>query len=248
MQKFHGNPNQIRFHPIMINLATNICAGMKLEDFKDFCPMFFPTIRTVQRGRAKVATREGSDPKVYARVPEMLGFSTEEDMFVHWIFDEVKLTSGLVWNARNDDFRGLCCGKTGSVEDLKDLLEDLVFDTTPTTKDDSNSDGIYCNQWLARNPYGTTLVAEFFYNDGNLNGNEVMRQFLQVSTSAALVGLKTVGLVSDMGGSNDRFYSYLRDGKTIDVTNEWPIDQVVVQNPINPNTPQGKCTHGQVKC
>ena len=159
----------------MINLATNICTGMKLEDFKDFCPMFFPTIRTVQRGRAKVATREGSDPKVYARVPEMLGFSTEEDMFVHWIFDEVKLTSGLVWNARNDDFRGLCCGTPGNVEDLKDLLQDLYVTTntsTTTTNDNSlcsdGRDGIYCNQWLARNPYGATLVGEFFYNNGDL--------------------------------------------------------------------------------
>ncbi len=47
------------------------------------------------------------------------------------------------------------------------------------------------------------------------------------------MGLQTVGLVSDMGGSNDRFYSYLRDGSNIDVGDLWPKDQVVVANPID---------------
>ena len=105
---------------------------------------------------------------------------------------------------------------SGSVEDLKDMLEDL-YDNGPTDRGSAAgcADGIYCNQWLVRNPFGTTLVGEFFYNKGNLDGNEIMRQYLQVSTSAALVNLETIGLVSDMGGSNDRFYTYLRDGNVI---------------------------------
>jgi len=234
---FNGKTSQIRFHPVMLNLAMNLYMGMKYEDGVDHSPFVFPTVKTLQRHRALVATHEGRDPKVYARVPEMEGFRSETDMLIHWLFDEVKLTSGVMWNATNDDLRGFCCGTTGSAEDLKDLLEEL-YDTTSEEAvdcDGEGRDGIYCNQWLARNPYGTTLVGEFFYNDGNLDGNEIMRQFLQVTTSAAIANLKTVGLVSDMGGSNDRFYHYLRDGESIPASLLWPKDQVTCINPIEPN-------------
>ena len=222
-KSFTGAKNKIRFHPIMANLAMNLYMGMKYDDIVDASPFIFPSVRTIQRNRAKVATHEGTDPKVYARVSEMSGFKTDADMHVHWMFDEVKLTSGVMWNATNDDFRGLCCGTKGSVEDLKDTLEELLCEGEKITVEDDcgegGRDGIYCNQWLARNPFGTTLMGEFFYNEGNLDGNEIMRQFLQVSTSAALANLKTVGVVSDMGGCNERFYHYLRDGNTIELEN-----------------------------
>ena len=246
---FTGKNSQIRFHPVMINLAMNLYMGMNYEDGTDNAPFVFPTVKTLQRHRALVATHEGTDPKVYARVSEMEGFSSETDLLIHWMFDEVNLTSGVMWNATNDDLRGLCCGTTGDVEDLKDLLEDL-YDTGSNDMagdEGEGRDGIYCNQWLARNPYGTTLVGEFFYNEGNLDGNEIMRQFLQVSTSAALANLTTVGLVSDMGGSNDRFYHYLRDGESIPASLLWPTDHVTCLNPVNPdvNLHTWSCsTHG----
>jgi hypothetical protein len=66
-KKFVGATNEIRFHPIMANLATNLYIGMKFEDFADIAPFVFPTVRSVQRNRSKVACKEGSDPKVYAR-------------------------------------------------------------------------------------------------------------------------------------------------------------------------------------
>ena len=168
----------------------------------------------------------------------MSGFTNTVERQVQWMFDEVKLTSGVMWNAINDDMvRGLCCGNNGSAEDLKDLLQDL-FDSPAGEETEADHgpgrDGIYCNQWLARNPYGATFIGEFFYNDGDLDGNEVMRQYLQVTTSAAMMNLQTVGLLSDMGGANDRFYSYLRDGRTIQNNDLWPIDLVVVKNPVNP--------------
>ena len=231
---FRGEKHKIRIHPIMANFAMNLYMGMRYEDAVDMGPLMFPTVRTIRRNRAKVATHDGTDPKVYARVSEMEGFKTSGDILIHWMFDEVKLTSGLMWNAKNDDLRGLCCGTTGSAEDLKEMLEDLILDDT-TTNDNKEADGIYCNQWLARNPFGATLVGEFFYNQGNLDGNEIMRQFLQVSTCAAIANLETVGLVSDMGGANERFYNYLMDGRTIRPDNLWPSELDILKSPINPH-------------
>ena len=236
-KSFDGKTSQIRFHPVMINLAMNLYMGMRYEDTVDTSAFVFPTVKTLQRHRARVATHEGTDPKVYARVSEMEGFKREQEMLVHWMFDEVKLTSGVMWNATNDDLRGLCCGTTGDVEDLKDLLEDL-YDTTSnddTSNTDEGRDGIYCNQWLARNAFGTTLVGEFFYNEGNLDGNEMMRQFLQVTTSAAIANLTTIGLVSDMGGANDRFYHHLRNGESIPATLLWPTNHVSCISPVDPS-------------
>jgi hypothetical protein len=111
----------------------------------------------------------------------MAGYTTDADKQIHWLFDEVKLMNGVIWCARNNKFRGFCCGTKGGVEDLKEMLVELLCDTdgttstTPTTKTSTShatgQEGIYCNQWLARNPFGTTLFGEFFYNKGNLDGS-----------------------------------------------------------------------------
>ena len=81
-------------------------------------------------------------------------------------------------------------------------------------------------------------MAEFFLNDGgNLDGNKIMRQYLQISTSATIVGLdEMIGLVSDMGGGNDRLYTLLRnDGKKMNDDEIWPADFVTSMSPANPS-------------
>ena len=60
-KSFTGNSTQIRFHPIMANLAMLLYMGMKYEDIVDASPFVFPTVRTIQRSRAKIATQEGTD-------------------------------------------------------------------------------------------------------------------------------------------------------------------------------------------
>ena len=72
--KFGGRLNQIRFHPIMANLAMNMYIGMAYKDMVDVMPFCFPTMRTMQRSRAEIATHEGTDPKVYAKVSEKNSF------------------------------------------------------------------------------------------------------------------------------------------------------------------------------
>ena len=47
--KFGGKLNQIRFHPIMANLAMNMYIGMAYKDtMVDVLPFCFPTMRTMQ--------------------------------------------------------------------------------------------------------------------------------------------------------------------------------------------------------
>jgi len=112
---FTGKTTQFRFHPIMMNLATNIAQGLKFSALRNQAPWFFPTVRAIQRNRQKVSTHEGTDPKLYVRVPEMSGFTNTVERQVQWMFDEVKLTSGVMWNAKNDDMRGLCCNRSEAV-------------------------------------------------------------------------------------------------------------------------------------
>ena len=41
---FTGKRTQLRFHPIMMNLATNIAQGLKFSALRDKAPWFFPTV------------------------------------------------------------------------------------------------------------------------------------------------------------------------------------------------------------
>jgi hypothetical protein len=113
-------------------------------------------------------------------------------------------------------------------------------DNKPQQEDEKKDDspaGIYANQWMARNIYGSTIMCEFFYNEGSLDGNEVMRQYILVCTSLALAGLKTIGTVCDMAGGNERFFALMNDGRQIDVNHEtWPVHYVKFRNPVEPDS------------
>ena len=61
---------------------------------------------------------------------------------------------------------------------------------------------VYVNQWRFRSVHGVLHNAEFFFNDGSLDGDELLDQLTHVLLSYELVGAKVLGIVSDAGGNN----------------------------------------------
>jgi hypothetical protein len=71
---------------------------------------------------------------------------------------------------------------------------------------------VYVNQWRYRSTYGVLHNAEFFFNDGSLNGDELLDQLTHVLLSYELVGAKVLGIESDAGGNNAGLIKLLRAG------------------------------------
>ena len=62
--------------------------------------------------------------------------------------------------------------------------------------------------------------ADFFFNDGSLDGNELIRQMIQVVLSYEFIGVKIFGIVSDAGGGNSKMFRLLQGHHTI--KGPWP--------------------------
>jgi hypothetical protein len=71
---------------------------------------------------------------------------------------------------------------------------------------------VYVNQWRFRFAYGVLHNAKFFFNDGSLDGDELLDQLIPVLLSYDLVGAKVIGIVSDAGGNNAGLIKLLRAG------------------------------------
>ena len=78
-----------------------------------------------------------------------------------------------------------------------------------------------CSQW------------RFFYNKGSLDGNELIRQFIDVVCSYELMGVKIYGMVSDGGGGNTKFFNIISEYQPLN--GKW-IDGKCLRtlNPIDP--------------
>ena len=64
---------------------------------------------------------------------------------------------------------------------------------------------VYVNQWRFRSTKSITHNADFYFNKGSLDGNELVRQFIDIVTSYEMIGIKIYGMVSDGGGGNTNF-------------------------------------------
>ena len=62
--------------------------------------------------------------------------------------------------------------------------------------------------------------ADFFFNDGSLDGNELIRQMIQVVLSYEFIGVKIFGIVSDTGGGNSKMFRLLQGHHNI--KGPWP--------------------------
>ena len=56
---------------------------------------------------------------------------------------------------------------------------------------------------------------ELFFNSGNLDGDEFLREAMHVTTCLELVGVKIFAYVADAGGANKWMYNLLQKGKQI---------------------------------
>ena len=73
----------------------------------------------------------------------------------------------------------------------------------------------------------------FYFNTGSLDGNEMIRQCVDVSTAYETIRVKISSIVSDSGGGNARVFRLLREKLHIDGC--WSdINCVRFANPIDP--------------
>ena len=89
----------------------------------------------------------------------------------------------------------------------------------------------YVNQWRFRSVNGNTHNLEFWYNSGNLKGEDLLQQFHQVVMRCKTVGVRVLGMVCDAGGNNARLYKLLAGHSSLPEGGWLELEYVQVKNP-----------------
>ena len=93
------------------------------------------------------------------------------------------------------------------------MLESILFITKK--KKENTKLAVYVNQRRFRSTRGLAHNGDFYFNTGSLDGNEMIRQFIDVVISYEIIGVIIFGIVSDSGGGNEKFFKLLRDNLPI---------------------------------
>ena len=96
----------------------------------------------------------------------------------------------------------------------------------------------YVNLWRLRTTKNVAYNCEFFFNNGSLTGDELLRQFLRVVGHCELIGVSILGLLNDAAGQNVKLVDLLTSSanKTVNISaTGYPgIDTVTFANHVHP--------------
>ncbi|KAI2494045.1 hypothetical protein MHU86_20488 [Fragilaria crotonensis] len=183
----------------------------------------------------------------------------------HLMHDELKLVNDVYWNCSNNHMVGLAAS-VGEFNQLLPEIEvanlflaatnaiDKDIDTQPETHETNQvintnrrqqdamdlwltyKPAMYVNLWRLRTTKNVSYNCEFFYNNGSLTGDELLRQFLRVAGHCELIGVHILGLLNDAAGQNVKLVDLLTSADTkIAVTGYPLIENVTFANHINPS-------------
>ena len=164
--------------------------------------------------------REGGDPMIYSlfqeEVQERKGNNIDE-IIGHVMLDEVKLKNGIAYNCKSNAVTGFLPEHM----DTKNVYQNILNKSSCSTNEDSSKKAtVYANQWRFRSTLNLVHNADFFFNNGSLDGNELIRQMILVISSYEFIGVKIFGIVSDAGGGNSKMFRLLQGHNAIE--GPWP--------------------------
>jgi hypothetical protein len=186
--------------------------------------------------KSVVQVQEGIYPAVYAQFHDYLQSCNNAGKVGDWIghvmFDKVKIKCDMLWNSNSNDMLGFCSGNTDGKIILDEELEKAMSELCESEQSSESSSSMssksssstlsdpfqkehatYANQWRFRSVYGVVHNSEFFFNSGSLSGDEILRQWMHVTTCYETIGCKLYGICGDAGGSNASFLKLIREKK-----------------------------------
>ena len=155
---------------------------------------------------SKCKVRSGGDPSIYLILKYEITASPD-DIIGHIMMDEIELKNGISFNCKNKEIVSFVPQEMNT----RNMLENILH----TNKQNKNGEvtSVYANQWRFRSTKGLVHNSNFYIDNGLLNGNELVRQFIDVVTSYELIGVKIYGIVSDGGGGNTKFFNMISEYK-----------------------------------
>ena len=227
--KLDGKHGSNRFSAHTINIALSLFLRSKrgYEDLRASGLICLPSPQALSKRASKCKVQSGGDPSIYLMLKDEISASPD-DIVGHIMMDEIKLKNGISFNCKSKEIVGFIPEEM----DTKNMLENILDMNKKHKKGKVVS--VYANQWRFRSTKGLVHNSDFYFNNGSLNGNELVRQFIDVVTSYESIGIKIYGIVSDGGGGNTKIFNMISEynpGKS-----KWMNNKCLrTLNPVDPS-------------
>ena len=207
--QLNGKSKRSRYssHILNISLAMYMRSQGSYNDLRKSGAIKLPCANTVQKLTESFKVKEGYDPNVNFLLDLEKG-QHGNTIKGHLMMDEIKLKNGVLWNCSNNTVTGFVMEELNTTNMLKEILGMNDYKKIGTKQL-----AVYANQWRFRSTRGLTHNSNYYYNTGGLDGNMILSQFIDVLTTYELLGVQILGIVSDGGGSNTKFFNTLFEKK-----------------------------------
>ena len=198
--QFDGKNKQVHYCPNVLRMAISIFNKSKsaYRHLRNVQIIPIPSENRLRQIQAANKVRSGLCTQLYERANLRFGGKRLDGQL---IADEMNLTCGVVWNSVTHDIWGFVDEDMSMEHIVTNILSEQKEEQSITKK---------VNQWLYRSWSNQTFLCEYWYNNGDLNGSEMMDQFLTVLEHCELANFKVHGVCVDAGGSNHGFINLLR--------------------------------------
>ena len=192
---------QCRFSPHVINTAMSLYLRNRksYDELRHSGLLCLPDPRHLRRIGGDLKIAEGGDPMIYSMFQEEVQVRKRDninEIVGHLMLDEVKLKNGIAYNCNSNEVTGFIPEHM----DTKNVYQDILNKSTKTTDAEiSKKATVYANQWRFRSTLNLVHNADFFFNSGSLDGNELIRQMIQVIVSYEFIGVKILVLFPMLG-------------------------------------------------
>ena len=216
-QQLEGKSSQVRFSPRIMRIALSTWqrSTSAYNNLLKSKLMILPSIRELQKLKGANKIDEGFNTNTYTNFLDEISHKPKKHQKLrgHLVVDEMKLKGGVYM--RTSDNKIIAFSNSYDAFRLKGEIAALIKDgkgladiiNQNLDQDNTLHHANYVNQWKFRSVYGETRNLEFFFNDGTLDGNEMLRQFLHIIMCLDVIGVEVYGLCLDGGGSNRGFVS-----------------------------------------
>ena len=133
-----------------------------------------PTPRHLRRIGKDLKIVEGGDPLLYLMFQEEVQQRKGDNMeqiFGHLMLDEVKLKNGIAYNCNSNEVTGFIPRHM----DTKNVYQQILNKSDKSADENQmKKSTVYANQWRFRSTHNLVHNADFFFNNGSLDGNELI--------------------------------------------------------------------------
>ena len=168
--KLKGQGGLVRYSAHTVNIALSLFLRNKrgYDDLRSSGLLCLPSPQILSRKASKLKVRPGGDPSIYLSLQDEISESND-DIIGHVMMDEIKLKNGITYNCKSKEIVSFLPEEMNT----KNMLESILG----INKKHKNGEvlSVYANQWRFRSTKGLVHNSDFYFNNGSLCGNELVR-------------------------------------------------------------------------